>query len=167
MTTGIRKDEPDPQIIYADIIDLPHWQSPIRAHMSLYDRAAQFAPFSALTGYDDMIHEEARSVDNKIELNDEALAVLNRKLGIISDLIAEGTKPLVSITYFIPDPLKPGGRYETITEKIRKVDAVEQAVVLDKRAGYADMYVTIKIADIWEIYGEEIDYALADGTLHT
>ena len=60
MTKGISGQEPDPRIIYADIIDMPHWQSPTRPHMSLHDRAAQFAPFAALTGYHEMVGEEAK-----------------------------------------------------------------------------------------------------------
>ena len=77
MTKGISGKEPDPRVIYADIIDLPHHQSPTRPHMSLYDRAAQFAPFAALTGYDDMVAEEARIVDNKIELSETEIDRLN------------------------------------------------------------------------------------------
>mgnify|MGYP007070133937 CR=1 FL=1 len=60
MTEGIRKNEPKAREVYADIIDHPRWQSPTRPHMNLYDRAAQFASFAALTGYDDMVNEEAR-----------------------------------------------------------------------------------------------------------
>ena len=59
--------EPDPRIVYADIIDLPHHQSAKRKHMSLHDRAAQFAPFAALVGYDEMVDEEARLTDRQIE----------------------------------------------------------------------------------------------------
>ena len=66
MTKGITEKEPDPRIVYADIIGLPHHQSPTRPHMSLYDRAAQFAPFAALTGYDDMIVEEVRETDTRV-----------------------------------------------------------------------------------------------------
>ncbi len=62
MTKGITGKEPDPKIVYADIIDMPHHQSLAHPHMSLYDRAAQFAPFAALTGYEDMINEEAKKV---------------------------------------------------------------------------------------------------------
>ncbi len=67
MAKGITDKEPDPGIIYADIIDLPHHQSSTHPHMRLYDRAAQFAPFSALTGYKEMIDEEARLTEEKIE----------------------------------------------------------------------------------------------------
>jgi hypothetical protein len=65
MTKGITNKEPDPEIVYADIFHHPHWQSPTRPHMSLYDRAAQFAPFAALTGYEDMVSEEARRVEKE------------------------------------------------------------------------------------------------------
>ena len=60
LTKGYRKNEPDSRIVYKDIIDMPHHQSLTHPHMSLYDRAAQFAPFAALTGYEDMINEEAQ-----------------------------------------------------------------------------------------------------------
>ena len=66
MAKRIINKEPDPRIVYADIIDLPHHQSSTHPHMSLYDRAAQFAPFAALTGYDDMITEEARKINDSI-----------------------------------------------------------------------------------------------------
>ncbi len=65
MAQGIKGREPDPRILYADIIDLPHHQSATRPRMSLHDRAAQFSPFSALTGFSDMISEETRKTDGK------------------------------------------------------------------------------------------------------
>ena len=111
MTKGITGKEPDPSIIYADIIDHPHWQSPTRPHMSLYDRAAQFAPFAALTGYDDMVSEEARLVDNKIELSEGEIELLNQKLNLLNDVIFDGVHPTVSITYFVPEKMKNGGKY--------------------------------------------------------
>ncbi|WP_022766420.1 hypothetical protein [Butyrivibrio sp. XPD2006] len=159
MTKGITGHEPDPRAIYADIIDKQHWQSPTRPHMSLYDRAAQFAPFAALTGYDDMVGEEARLVDNKIELDNSELEILNGKLGIIADAIAEGRAPEVSITYFVPDLLKDGGSYKTITEVIKKIDNVRQQLVLERKTGVAQMNMTIDIKDILEIHGEEADRA--------
>lgn len=157
MTKGITGKEPDPEIVYADIFNLPHHVSDHHPQMSLYDRAAQFAPFAALSGYDDMIGEEARLVDNKIELSDEEIEHLNHKLSLIANVIAKGTKPDVSITYFIPDPLKAGGRYETISEQIRKVDTVDQVVVLNRKIGKAGAFESIRIADILEIHGEFID----------
>ena len=130
VTKGLTGKEPDPREVYADIIDHPHWQSPTRSHMSLYDRAAQFAPFAALTGYDDMVNEEARLVDQRIELGDEDLEKLNQKLNLINDVIRDGAQPTVSITYFVPDPLKAGGKYETLVDQVKKVDVVSGKLVL-------------------------------------
>ena len=157
MTKGITGHEPDPRAIYADIIDKPHWQSPTHPHMSLYDRAAQFAPFAALTGYDDMVEEQARIVDNKIELDASELEALDHKLGILSDEIDEGRAPEVTITYFVPDLLKDGGSYQTITEVIKKVDNIAQKLVLERKTGVAGLNVTINIKDILEIHGDTVD----------
>ena len=151
MTKGITGKEPDPRVVYADIIDLPRHESDHHPAMSLYDRAAQFSPYAALSGYDDMVREEARQADDKIELSDEELEQLNRKLNRISRMIASGTKPVAAVTYFVPDPLKAGGRYETIEETIRKVDPVSQTVVLEKKAGISGARMAIRIADILDI----------------
>ena len=126
--------------------------------MSLYDRAAQFAPFAALSGYDDMISEEARLVGNRIELSEEEINQLNRKLSVIIDAIDDGTKPEISVTYFIPDDLKAGGRYETVTEKIRNVDMAEEKIILQKKVGKGGSYETIRLTDILDIHGELVDY---------
>ena len=151
MTKGITGKEPDPRVVYADIIDLPHHESDHHPAMSLYDRAAQFSPYAALSGYDDMVKEEARQVDNKIELSDEELEQLNRKLNRIRKEIESGTKPIVAVTYFVPDPMKAGGRYETVEEKIRKVDPVSQTVVLDRKTGTSGSWMGILIADILDV----------------
>ena len=157
MTKGIAKNEPDSRVVYADIIDHPHWQSPTRPHMSLYDRAAQFSPFAALTGYDDMVNEEARTVVHKIELEESEKIRLSRKLSLIKDTLMKGNVPHASITYFIPDPLKSGGRYETEVVQIRKVDAVNKKVVLMKTEGYGNPNVEIDMRDILEIHGDLVD----------
>ena len=78
------------RIVYADIYNLPHFQSKTRPHMSLYDRAAQFAPFAALTGYDEMVTEEARLTDKPIELSEAELEVLNRKIELVEMLLQGG-----------------------------------------------------------------------------
>ena len=155
MARGITGKEPDPREVYADIIDHPHWQSPTRPPMSLYDRAAQFAPFAALTGYEDMIGEEARLVDNRIEPGEEELAELNRKLAGIREAISRGETPRAAITYFEQDPLKPGGVYETVTERIRRVDETAGTVRLDRKATDAGTWMEIRIGDILEIEAEE------------
>ncbi len=155
MAKGITGKEPDPREVYGDIIDHPHWESPTYPPMSLYDRAAQFAPFAALSGYDDMIDEEARLVDNRIELSEEELGELNRKLSLMDETIRSGTRPAVTVTYFVPDPLKPGGAYQTITEKVRRVEAVHGVIQLDRKATVAGSYMEIRIGDILDIRMEE------------
>ena len=155
MAKGITGKEPNPREVYGDIIDHPHWESPTHPPMSLYDRAAQFAPFAALSGYDDMIDEEARLVDNKIELSEEELEELNRKLGLIDETISHGIRPVVTITYFVPDPLKPGGLYQTVTEKARRVDAIHGVIQLDRKVTIAESYMEIQIKDILAIQPEE------------
>ena len=151
MTKGITGKEPDPREVYGDIIDHPHWESPTHPPMSLYDRAAQFAPFAALSGYDDMIDEEARLVDNRIELGEEELEELNRKLGLIDETIRNGIRPVVTVTCFVPDPLKPGGQYQAVTEKIRRVDAIHGIIQLDRKVTVAESYMEIQIRDILDI----------------
>ena len=148
MTKGITGHEPDPRAIYADIIDLPHHQSKEHKHMSLYDRAAQFAPFAALTGYDDMVEEESRLVDNRIELDGSELEILDQKLAIIAKEIDKGRTPEVSITYFVPDLLKEGGSYQTITEVIKRVDNVSRKLDLERKTGISGTNATINISDI-------------------
>ena len=151
MTKGITGKEPDPRTVYADIIDLPHHTSDRHPPMSLHDRAAQFSPYAALTGYDDMVKEEARQTDRRIEPGEEDLERLNRQLERISREIRQGNIPAVTVTRFIPDPLKEGGRYETATERIRKVDPAGGKVVLDRKTGKSGSRAEIRIGDILDI----------------
>lgn len=107
---------------YNDIIDLPHHQSRGRKQMSLYDRAAQFSPFAALTGYDEIIAEEGRLTDEMTDLPDHVREELDRKLMLLSAMIADGYTPAVTVTHFVPDELKTGGSYETYTGEVKKID---------------------------------------------
>ena len=118
----------DVRIKYGDIIDLPHYQSINRPHMSLHDRAAQFAPFAALRGYDDEIDEAARLTDRQVELNEEQIALINRQICRLMENIRSA--PKVKITYFVPDEKKEGGKYTTIEACIRRIDAVEKQIIL-------------------------------------
>ena len=77
MSKGVQGKEPDARKVYAGIIDMPHWKSPSRPHMSLYDRSAQFASYKALSGYEDMVAEEARLTDSRLTLEEHELNVLN------------------------------------------------------------------------------------------
>ena len=96
---------------YEDIINLPHPVSKNHPQMSLRDRAAQFAPFAALTGHDAAIKEAVRLTDERLELSEEVIAQLNEKINIIRNNI--GIEQNVSITYFVPDAKKAGGSYVT------------------------------------------------------
>ncbi len=113
---------------YDDIINLPHKQSAKRPHMSLLDRAAQFAPFAALTGYDDAVKETARLTDERIEMSEENLNVLNMKYQILVDRLDEEHE--VSFTYFVPDGAKSGGAYVTKQGIVKKVDNFERLITL-------------------------------------
>ena len=114
---------------YDDIIHLPHHRSVRRPHMTLHDRAAQFAPFAALTGHEEAIEETARLTDSEIVLDETAIAAINAKLYEISQRLSE--KPVVSITYFCLDTHKEGGAYLTDVGFIRKIDKEEKVLFMD------------------------------------
>lgn len=111
---------------YDDIINLPHHVSKTRPQMSMIDRAAQFSPFAALTGYDAAIKETGRLTDDKIELDDDTLSDLNMRYQILIDKLDE--QPDVAITYFKSDETKDGGAYLTITDKIKRIDVYERLI---------------------------------------
>lgn len=96
--------------------------------MSMEDRAAQFSPFAALTGYDAAIAETARLTDQRVELDEYERQALNEKLQFISEHLNE--PPKVSITYFLPDARKDGGEYVTVTGNVKKIDDYEHKIVL-------------------------------------
>lgn len=116
--------------VYADIIDLPHHRSPTRRPMSLRDRAAQFAPFAALTGYEDMVAEEARLTQMRRKLSEEEQEEMNRTLGLLQHRIAQGDAPRVQIRLFVPDERKAGGREETVSGRVKRVDCTRRLLIL-------------------------------------
>ena len=113
---------------YDDIINLPHHVSATRPQMPLLDRAAQFAPFAALTGYDAAIKETGRLTDEKIEMDEEALNILNMKFQILVDNLHD--EPEVSFAYFKPDERKAGGAYLEMTGTVKKVDDFERVITM-------------------------------------
>ena len=113
---------------YDDIINLPHHVSTTRPHMTAIDRAAQFSPFAALTGYDAAIKESARLTDERVKLDEYMKGALSDKLQIIADRIKE--YPEIAITYFQPDPKKNGGAYVTAISTVKKIDEYERVVVM-------------------------------------
>lgn len=132
---------------YDDIINLPHYESKTRKRMSMEARSAQFAPFAALTGYEEKVKETARLTSNQIELNDEEFSIINSKLEIIKEHIKE--KPLITFTIFIKDKLKTGGAYTTLVGNVRKIDEVNQEVIFIDRT-------KINFKDIIDISGDII-----------
>ncbi len=106
--------------MYNDIINLPHYVSKKRPQMSMEDRAAQFAPFAALVGFDDGIEETNRQVEQFTDLDEDVMQELDEKIRYLQAHIAEN--PLVEITYFVPDGLKEGGEYKTVRGKVKKID---------------------------------------------
>ena len=130
---------------YDDIINLPHHVSKTRKPMTMYNRAAQFAPFVALTRYDDAIKETSRLTDKKIEISDELKNELNQKIKFISDNIK--LKPKVTITYFVSDNKKSGGIYKTISGNVRRIDEVEKCLLFtNKLIIYFDDIISIIIS---------------------
>ena len=113
---------------YDDIINLPHPVSKNHPQMPLRDRAAQFAPFAALTGHDVAIKETVRLTDERLELSEEVIAQLNEKINIIRNNI--GIEQNVSITYFIPDAKKAGGSYVMCSGIVKKVDEYEHTMIM-------------------------------------
>lgn len=141
---------------YEDIIHLPHHQSSNRPHMSLYDRAAQFSPFAALTGFDGVIAETSRLTDQKIELSEYERALLDQKLSLIDDELRKGNHPEITVVYFVPDPLKAGGAYEKYAGCVRNIDAVERCIAFLAGNGRS-AGKRIRIDGIAEIRGELVD----------
>ena len=142
---------------YADILKLPHHKAANRPQMSMHDRAAQFSPFAALTGFDGVIAETGRRTERKIYLSESQMTQLNQKLTLIDDAIRDGDHPLVTMVYFVPDTKKDGGSYQEYTGKVRQLDPVERKLVFlaatERSAGNE-----IHIDDILEIHGDLVDY---------
>lgn len=112
---------------YNKIINLPHHQSSTRKRMSNYDRAAQFAPFAALTGHDEAIKETARLTDDCFELGEDKLNDLSAKIQLLADRLSE--QPEITVTYFVPDERKSGGSYTDKTGTIRLIDEYERKLI--------------------------------------
>ena len=114
---------------YDDIINLPHHVSKNHRQMPMEMRAAQFAPFAALTGYDAVINETARLTDQQVELEDYDNERLNRKYAELIENISE--HPVITVSYFKPDKHKGGGAYVSKTGHIKKVDTYEQLMIME------------------------------------
>ena len=113
---------------YDEIMGLPHHVSKTRPQMPMSDRAAQFAPFAALTGYDAAIKETGRLTDERIELDVEALSALDMKYQLLMKALDEA--PEVTITYFQPDERKAGGKYVSAVGTVKKIDDFERRITM-------------------------------------
>lgn len=132
---------------YDDIINLEHYVSKNRAKMPVGDRAAQFAPFAALTGHESAINETARLTSKKIELDEGQKAILNEKL---RQLLSLDSKLQVTVTFFNPDARKSGGKYISKTGVIEKFDEYKRCIVLTDGA-------EIPIEELYELDSEIFD----------
>ena len=115
---------------YDDMLNLPHPTSRRHSRMSLSDRAAQFAPFAALSGHGAALAETARLTERRIELEEDVKAALDLKQRMM-DRIDE--HPDVSVTWFQPDGKKDGGRYVTTTGRLKRIDEVERVLVMEDK----------------------------------
>lgn len=113
---------------YDDILHLPHHVSRTHPHMPGTDRAAQFSPFAALTGYKEAIGETGRRTENRMELDEDMKMILDEKLRMLQKQAAE--HPKAAITYFLPDEKKDGGTYITVHDHIKKIDQYRQVLVM-------------------------------------
>lgn len=130
---------------YDDIIDLPHPTSGKHRRMSLYDRAAQFSPFAALTGYDAAIKETERLTDERVELDEYTKAALDERINLLQENLDQ--LPEITITYFQPDKRKAGGAYCSITGCVKKIDLYEQYIVMQDKQ-------KISLEEIVDLQGE-------------
>lgn len=127
--------------LYDDIIHLPHHVSERHPQMSMYNRAAQFAPFAALTGHNAAITEAARLTEAEQELSESDAEVLNRKLAYLQSL---DEKLTISVTYFVPDDKKEGGSYHTATGIVKSVEPDKGVLQFEDGTGIP----VIRIKDI-------------------
>lgn len=125
---------------YDDIIDLPHYVSKTRPRMSRHDRAAQFSPFAALTGYEEAVEETARLTCGRLILDEDHAARLDRTMKFVLDNIDD--HPEISVTYFVPDPRKNGGKYMEYTGCIRTFNEYNKIMIFEdeKEIAVNDIY---------------------------
>lgn len=133
---------------YDDIINLPHHVSKKRPHMSLHDRAAQFAPFAALTGYGDAIDETGRFTSEKRKLTESEKSILDQQLIMLGARISD--QPEITVTYFIPDLLKEGGAYERFTGHLKRIHEYKKLLIMAEG-------VEIPLEDILQIESDCLD----------
>ncbi len=133
---------------YDDMIGLGHHVSKTHSPMARIKRAAQFASFDALTGFGTAIHEAGRETDEKLELSEDMIDMIEARLAVIGQHIKE--EPGVEVTYFLPDKKKPGGRYVTVSGNVKSLDGVKRVIIMTDRT-------KIPIEDVRLIEGSLFD----------
>lgn len=118
-----------PRNPYEDMLELPHPVSKTHPQMPRRDRAAQFAPFAALTGYEEAVREAARITEEKMILDEDSKEQLDWKLRCLQEKVKE--KPTITVTYFLEDEKKKGGKYVTVTGVLKKIDSYTHQFVLE------------------------------------
>lgn len=141
---------------YDDIINLPRFISKNRKHMSNYDRAAQFAPFDALDGYDEAIDETGRTTDNEIVLGENEIQVLNRKFQILYEHLKDIGE--IEITYFEPDLYKDGGKYLSKKILVKRIDLTNRIIVSSDNEKFSLDYINDIEGEYINKYLEQIEY---------
>lgn len=115
--------------MYGDIIHLPHFEPKTHPRMSMYKRAAQFAPFAALTGYGDAIDEAARYTDKGVERSEDESGRMDRMLAVLEKEM--GDLPEITVTYFLPDEKKAGGSFVESKGIVKKIDSIDKALIMN------------------------------------
>ena len=134
---------------YADIINLPHHVSTVHPQMSMAQRAAQFSPFAALVGYEDVVEEIRRQTDPERELNEDEKTELDRRMGVIAANLEKN--PVVTVEYFVPDSHKDGGEYLFKSGVFEKISPAERVVMVGGEVFRMDRIVGISS----ELFAEE------------
>lgn len=132
---------------YDDILHLPHHVSPNRARMSMIERAAQFAPFAALTGYDAAIKETARLTNQRTELDESEKTALDHKLQQLLPQLP--FRPVVRVCHFVEDDRKEGGAYVTTEGILQKIDFYTRSILVDG--------IAISIDDVSQLHSEQLE----------
>ena len=130
---------------YDDMIGLGHPISKTHPPMARGKRAAQFAAFDALTGFGEAIFEAGRETEEKLEISEDMIDMINARLAVIEQHIKE--QPNISVTYFLPDTKKAGGRYVTVSGNVKMLDGIEHAIIMTDRT-------RIPIEDVRYIEGD-------------
>ena len=127
---------------YADIRNLPHHESKVHPRMPRANRAAQFMPFSALSGYEEAVQETARQTEQFRELDEDSRRRLDDTLQIIQQGLGEKRNVSVVITCFVPDEYKAGGSYREYSGLVKRVDAYRRRILLQDGMALSIDYIS-------------------------